>query len=343
MTENRSQIVIETTSELLELFQKLRDAFNAHYEFMQKLSPEQRRLIIQKGLGRSTDSSSRLVVSTTSQQDIDEDDEDDDDEGNSDYGSARKTKSSNHLHQDLAVTEMHLWLAVKKAKDAFLAIAGLECVILEKASLDNKFTPQAWMLTLQLLYAVIFLLICIVESGKVTYTAWTTYEAVYFRFINSSTSVGLLTNSILRRFYRFDGKHYVDFFVVASAIILFPPFVTHTIPGLILYFWLTVGVAVLVFAAVQTRKVLATQTWFHQQSYRSVAYRITLRFFLTAVLTFVLQMGFNYAVLFYKRDTFQLTYFEVVSWEYESRGLHCFLIDAFETLTNTLQLFSIAS
>ena len=196
------------------------------------------------------------------------------------------------------------------------------------------------MLCLELFYASIFLLVCFVESGHNTYSRWDSYQAMYFRYVNSCSSVSLITNALLRRVYRYKLDGYFDFFLVASVILLSPA-VTHIIPGMLLYGWLTlpiIGAVVPVFLALKRYE----DNHRSEVSIPTVAIRVGTRFLLTFVVAVVLQSSFNYAVLFYERDRLHLGYLDIVVYEFNSRHWRCFLIYCLESLTAFMQVMSAA-
>jgi hypothetical protein len=229
----------------------------------------------------------------------------------------------------------------------------MECVVLGLEHMDQKFTPQIWMLTLELFYAFIFLIVCIFENGRNIDTPWKAYEAVYFACVNSCTSVGFVVNAALRLSYTNDSRYRVDVFFAASIILLLPALVTHVLPGMVCFFWMPVGALFITTGVLGAVRIVrqrglanfgvrkeSVEFW---QPKLFVLLNVITRLLITFVVTLMLQTVFNYQVLHYHKDEFGLSWpIDIMRYELRSRRFDCLLQRWAADATHMLQILSTA-
>jgi hypothetical protein len=242
-----------------------------------------------------------------------------------------------------------------RAWQAFVGHADLEHVILRTDEVDRKFTPQLWMLSLELAYAVVLLTVCVLGGDHSVEGRFRSYEAKYFGFVNSCTSVGFVTNAALRVWYNRDrgtGNALSHGFLAASLLLLLPAVVTHIIPGMVLFAWLPIGTA-LGFAAVafavartKARGLQCDCIGLHREVLEAyepkarVALNIVFRLSATFAVALVLQTLFNYMVLFYDRERMQLGYWGIVAYERDSRQWLCLVEYLWHDVGQTMRFMS---
>jgi hypothetical protein len=236
-----------------------------------------------------------------------------------------------------------------KAFKAFDARADMECVLLETDAVDRKFTPQLWMLTLELVYAGVLLVVCLFQGGQNLNSTFARYEAKYFTFVNSCTSVGFVVNAALRVNYAGDHRR-PGFFMLSSLALMLPVMVTHILPGMIIFFWLpavAIPLTVLVLwlaARLKQRGLgfLGIPREHLERVERPVFLTVNVLTRLTATIaaTLVFQTLFNYMVLFYHREEMELTYGGIVAYEAASRRFDCLWEKWTVDATKALQMWS---
>jgi hypothetical protein len=236
-----------------------------------------------------------------------------------------------------------------KAFKAFDARADMECVLLETDAVDRKFTPQLWMLTLELVYAGVLLVVCLFQGGQNLNSTFARYEAKYFPFVNSCTSVGFVVNAALRVNYAGDHRR-PGFFMLSSLALMLPVMVTHILPGMIIFFWLpavAIPLTVLVLwlaARLKQRGLgfLGIPREHLERVERPVFLTVNVLTRLTATIaaTLVFQTLFNYMVLFYHREEMELTYGGIVAYEAASRRFDCLWEKWTGDATKVLQMWS---
>ncbi|CUG45401.1 transmembrane protein, putative, partial [Bodo saltans] len=125
------------------------------------------------------------------------------------------------------------------AKEELFEVTEMVPILLVPTMVDARFTPQAWMLFLEGAYCVLYFLICVYESSTVPgYGGWLVYNSVYFRYVNSCSSVGLVVNALLRRVYLDEPILAYDPFIVTALALMGPAIFSHIIPGIVLYAWI---------------------------------------------------------------------------------------------------------
>jgi hypothetical protein len=236
-----------------------------------------------------------------------------------------------------------------KAFKAFDARADMECVLLETDAVDRKFTPQLWMLSLELVYAGVLLVVCLFQGGQNLDSTFARYEAKYFTFVNSCTSVGFVVNAALRVNYAGDHRR-PGFFMLSSLALMLPVMVTHILPGMIIFFWLpavAIPLTVLVLwlaARLKQRGLgfLGIPREHLERVERPVFLTVNVLTRLTATIaaTLVFQTLFNYMVLFYHREEMELTYGGIVAYEAASRRFDCLWEKWTGDATKALQMWS---
>lgn len=235
----------------------------------------------------------------------------------------------------------------------FDRIAEYESVMLLMDAVDRKFTPQIWMLSLELLYAIVMVTVGLFENGRyLGNERFKAYEAKYFAFVNSCTSVGFVVNAALRMYYA--GNNRPGFFVFASLALLLPVIVTHIIPGAILYFWISIPTVVIAAAVLWLAQRIKSGTTLRDflesklsvrrvddaERWTLITLNVISRVTATFAVTLLLQMSFNYAVLFYHRDEMKLTYVEVIQYEAHSRNWACLIEQWKQDTSRALQFLS---
>jgi len=234
-------------------------------------------------------------------------------------------------------------------------------IILKSANLDRKFTPQIWMLSLELLYATLLLLVCVVEMAtKKIDNNFHKYEAIYFRYVNSCTSVGFVTNALLRMAYsgdlrlRFEGKRWCwgklpsvemhpGFFFVSSVVLVTPPMLTHVIPAFFLFFPLPALAAVITGLCVGAAMLIRKKSQRYESRFDSwilLAVNVVLRVIVTFGVTLCVQTLFNYQVLWYHREELSLDWREVWAYEFSGRRWDCLWQQVSADVTHAMQLVS---
>ena len=271
--------------------------------------------------------------------------------------SARVQRAFRHLLETVAATgdmdelRKHRRKWHRREIEAFRALdaaADMEAVLLETDAVDRKFTPQIWMLSLELLYALVLLVVCVFQEGRHLDTAFKAYEARYFTFVNSCTSVGFVVNAGLRVLYAGNGRP--GFFVFASVALVLPVFLMHIVPGFFVFIWLPALVvpasaAILVGAQRLKRRGLGglgipRERLEAVETPVFLLVNVVTRVTATFAVTLMFQTLFNYMVLFYHRDEMGLSYGDIIHYEYISRRWDCLWEKWFEDATKALQVWS---
>eukprot|EP00656_Telonema_subtile_P039632 TRINITY_DN44720_c0_g1_i1.p1 TRINITY_DN44720_c0_g1~~TRINITY_DN44720_c0_g1_i1.p1 ORF type:complete len:336 (+),score=18.06 TRINITY_DN44720_c0_g1_i1:96-1103(+) len=243
-----------------------------------------------------------------------------------------------------AIKEDKDWLRaaneeLHNARDDLLDVCEMCPIILVDTLVDTRFTPQAWMLVLESMYSCIMLFDAVIESASAPgYTRWEVYQSIYFRYMNSCVSVGLIVNTCLRRVYLDAPTFQWDPFVLTACLLCAPALVTHVIPGLAMYAWVHACILALWFPLCWVIRRLESRV-FNTMNFFSIAFRVIMRLGMTFVVTLMLQSSYNYAVLFYSRYD-ELGYMGILQYEWESRRWGCLIEIVYESIANVLQFVS---
>lgn len=220
------------------------------------------------------------------------------------------------------------------------------------------------MLLLQTVFGLVFFAFC-VRDGSTSIseaTSFSRYELSYFLFMNSGTPVSLIgaasANLLSGGAARATSYFFkvADYSILAATVMMvLPALITHIIPGVVLYGWiLAIGIFV-GFAPTALLLMLYGRLearWSQEQSPAVLhANRITLKKILTGIFlwnqlaclvlfTAIFQTAFNWAHLYFNRDTYRIDYLRVVVWEWDSRSTSCYLEKTYESNSNVLQFVS---
>jgi hypothetical protein len=228
---------------------------------------------------------------------------------------------------------------LNQAREELLEVCEMIPIILVPTMVDARFTPQAWMLFIEAGYCMLYMLVCIYESATTPgFTAWQIYQSVYFRYVNSCASVGLVVNAFLRRVYLDEPLIANDPFIVTALVLIGPAIFTHILPGITLYIWI---IALVVLVWIPTCWIMRhlEQRYFYTMDPISILFRVLFRLGTTIVATLLLQSSFNWALLFYEMRE-EEGYLGVVAYEYATRTWSCLIESRLESLANIVQFLS---
>lgn len=225
------------------------------------------------------------------------------------------------------------------AKEELFDVCEMVPILLVPTMVDARFTPQAWMLFVEAFYCVLYFLICVYESATVPgYTAWLVYSAVYFRYVNSCASVGLVVNALLRRVYLDEPLFAYDPFIVTALALMGPAIFSHIIPGIVLYCWIHILVLVVWLPCCWVMRQLEKR-FFYTLDPISILFRVCFRLGTTIVATLLLQSSYNWALLYFTRKD-DLGYLGIIEYEYDSRTWSCLIESRLQSLANVVQFLS---
>lgn len=224
--------------------------------------------------------------------------------------------------------------------------SSFQRIILSSRMLDDALTPMGWMLFLDAVYTFILLIFSIVdaaESAKMQQlSAWSTYEVMYFRVVNSTALSSFLVSScvacILQR-KPIRSSAYCWF----AFLMLLPPLLTHCLMGFVLFapVLLPILAVVLWFEQWSRKKFRTGKTSRHVN--RSFMVRACARVLLNFAAALVISASFNYAILYvYDRGAHGNPegYGEVIALEFVSRNLVCTVDSISRSAANVLQSLS---
>ena len=259
---------------------------------------------------------------------------------------ARSSSLSNDSLGDGRVTEGDGQVNEINSATSALAQLGKQCemerVIYETAMLASISSPKTFVIIYRLLFVFVQLLAAFVDTampaskyGSSGASAWTKYEAAYFAFVNSSSSFSLLVLCMLRSRA---ANRTVDLFTMVSLLTVAPPLVTHVLPGMVLYFPVTVAAVLLFFSVrVLVRQLPVSSS----DGAASFALHAALHI---ATITFVSCLGqsfYNWALLFYRREEFGLDYWTVMEFDISGRTFDCYFNVAFARVSGAFQIASV--
>jgi hypothetical protein len=248
-----------------------------------------------------------------------------------------------HRRRKWSRAELKLWRKLDTLADLS------DCIMLESDAVDRKFTPQIWMLSVEFVYAFIMLVVCLFEDGEHLGHPFTRYEAKFFAFVNSCTSVGFVVNAALRFMYAGNGRP--GFFFFASVAFMVPPLITHIIPGLFIFFFLPALVIPITFAILYGARQVKRRglgwtgmRWQYRgpaEKWLFLAVNVASRLAATYAVTLLFQTLFNYMVLFNHRHELGLSWpFGIIAYEARSRRWDCLFERWLSDASKALQLWS---
>jgi hypothetical protein len=170
------------------------------------------------------------------------------------------------------------------------------------------------------------------------------YALVYFLFLNSSIPGSLLVNLLYRRLALYQENEQLlqdifdmvrsmltnRYFLCAIAVVL-PPLFSHIIVGLIIFCPITFGVVAVLgilrklvsrLPVPEPREDKSGVHFCHRFNWLIILAHLTYRAFVTLCTVFLLQVGFNYALLKIYRGA-SADWPSVIEFDWTSRSLYC--------------------
>ena len=254
--------------------------------------------------------------------------------------------------------------------DAFVELVATHPHCFEYAALpsryiDDSLTPDTVLLTISFVQCVITLIVFVVDvvrrgrhgsDNEKQLSRFQTYECVFFLLMNSPLPSSLLVGAVARADLGGSALHSqtarsklsniaADPYVIFCALILCCPMVTHIIPGLVLYGWLTIpllGVPILVEYQLRCRLTVQTRL--------AVGARFVSRVVILFAVSSALSLSYNLSAA-YIWSAVDLVggrlhtgsyehggYWEVLVRDVEARSIACFAEHLVETVSGILQL-----
>lgn len=222
---------------------------------------------------------------------------------------------------------------------------------------EKAFAGSVVNVLIQVFFGLIFILQCvafgIIRSRSLGLGPWETYEWIFFRYLNSGTAVSLLTaclffhtltptveSELLRQ-----GSRYATLWSIISVI---PPFATHILPGAVLYFWLVLciifGLAIVLVTTLyfgsKLRAACVRENVASLQRVGVIALALSVKCIVIAGAFSLFQTPFNWAVLYYHRESEGVNYLGVLQAEFDARRTECYAEIVVRSVTNVFQLLS---
>eukprot|EP00742_Colponemidia_sp_Colp-10_P012625 GILJ01014208.1.p1 GENE.GILJ01014208.1~~GILJ01014208.1.p1 ORF type:complete len:1053 (-),score=110.48 GILJ01014208.1:52-3210(-) len=253
---------------------------------------------------------------------------------------------------------------LKAEVDAFVGLIHVypqcfEYAALPSRSIDDKLMPNTLLIIASIFQCLVIMVVYAIDvirrsSGREEgqFSAFDVYQCVFFMVFNSSAPSALLV-SVMARADLGSLEHsqtirtkvhdiFTDPYVVFILLLYSFPLVTHILPGMFLYGWLTIPAIVLgIWIEYLLRTRLSLQTRFV----------IAVRFFSRVIILFtgamVLTMSYNYSASYIwstpkgylmSGSYRQTSYFQVVVDDFWARNLSCFYVHITTTVSNFLQM-----
>jgi hypothetical protein len=225
--------------------------------------------------------------------------------------------------------------------------ASFEYVLLPNRILDNRLAPLPFVISFNIMYCAVFLVVCIFRVVGTDLPWFDRYQVVFYLFFNSTAIGSLVVDCFMRPLLlRRDLKS--DPYIRVAAFFVSVPFLTHCLPGAVYYAWIFIPLIGL---------PIAFETWLRhkqvltQQRYRVLAF--TLRSTARIVLVFAtctgLSMSYNYAAIgiWRKGDSSvsslrtvaPVAYADVPVSDFESRSFDCMVEEWLSSTAAFLQHF----
>eukprot|EP00744_Colponema_vietnamica_P010839 GILI01015273.1.p1 GENE.GILI01015273.1~~GILI01015273.1.p1 ORF type:complete len:1021 (+),score=49.33 GILI01015273.1:205-3063(+) len=240
--------------------------------------------------------------------------------------------------------------------------ACFEYAVLPRRKTDARLQPSAILLGLSLVQSYITLLVYAADvnyrSQSNPLTHLQIYQCTYFMVFNSSLPATLLVNAVCHRNLEHSDVvaaplssrllHLLSSpFVVATLVLLGPALLTHVIPGLFLYVWITVPLLALTIgieyvlrlkcSSLPSRVMIAVRMLVRVAMLFSVAVALSVAF--NAADAYMWQAANDQPSAMFATGTYmRQPYFSALAQDYNARSMQCVWEHLLHTVSNFLQM-----